>query len=636
LGWRSLRGLTSKFLFVFFLLALWLAPHAAIAAVPPTVTSVSPTSGPTSGGTSVTITGTAFTGATQVSFGGTPATGFTINGATSITATAPAAAAGQVDVTVANAAGTSATGASDKYTYVTPVVAGAASATVAYDSSANPITLNLSGGVPASVAVALAASHGTVTAAGTAITYTPTTGFFGSDSFTYTATNAAGTSTPATVSIAVSAPTITIAPATLTAGSLGASYSQSLTATGGQGPYSFALASGALPGGLVLNNLGSITGTPTAVGTFTFTVSGTDSSTATRASFTSATISLTINAAVPGAPTIGTATAGNARAQVSFTAPVSNGGSAITGYTVLSSPGGLTATGTSSPIAVTGLTNGTAYSFTVTATNGIGSSNASAASNSVTPSASPTATQVIASTILTQNHTATAFTPVTGSGGTTPLAYSVSPSLPFGLSMAAATGAITGTPLVTSSATTYTVTVTDSNSATATATFSLAVLAPTVALAPTTLPAPVIGAAYSQTITASGGTAPYSYAISAGALPPGLSLSAAGALTGTPTGVGTFSFTVTATDVHNFIGSRAYSFTIAAPTIALTPARRQPPARSISPSRRSTAPPAPARHISAPKPTVSASAHRRQPLRLQCRDRRPPSRPAATSPIRFR
>jgi uncharacterized protein (TIGR02145 family) len=88
---------------------------------------------------------------------------------------------------------------------------------------------------------------------------------------------------------------------------------------------------------------------------------------------------------VPGAPTIGTATAGNAQATVTFTAPVSNGGSAITGYTVTSSPGSITGTGTASPITVTGLTNGTAYTFTITATNAIGTSVASSASNSVTP-----------------------------------------------------------------------------------------------------------------------------------------------------------------------------------------------------------------------------------------------------------
>jgi hypothetical protein len=90
-------------------------------------------------------------------------------------------------------------------------------------------------------------------------------------------------------------------------------------------------------------------------------------------------------ATVPGAPTIGTATAGNAQATVTFTAPVSNGGSPITGYTVTSSPGGITRTGSASPITVTGLTNGTTYTFTVTATNANGTGPASAPSNSVIP-----------------------------------------------------------------------------------------------------------------------------------------------------------------------------------------------------------------------------------------------------------
>jgi hypothetical protein len=93
----------------------------------------------------------------------------------------------------------------------------------------------------------------------------------------------------------------------------------------------------------------------------------------------------TVNAVVPTAPTIGTATAGDGQASVTFTPPSSSGGNPITGYTVTSNPGGITATGTSSPIAVTGLTNGTSYTFTVTATNGTGSSAPSAASNAVVP-----------------------------------------------------------------------------------------------------------------------------------------------------------------------------------------------------------------------------------------------------------
>lgn len=88
---------------------------------------------------------------------------------------------------------------------------------------------------------------------------------------------------------------------------------------------------------------------------------------------------------VPGAPTSVSANPGNAQATVSFTAPASTGGIAITSYTVTSSPGGFTASGASSPITVTGLTNGTTYTFTVVATNVVGSGPASSPSNSVVP-----------------------------------------------------------------------------------------------------------------------------------------------------------------------------------------------------------------------------------------------------------
>jgi hypothetical protein len=93
-----------------------------------------------------------------------------------------------------------------------------------------------------------------------------------------------------------------------------------------------------------------------------------------------------VTANVPLAPTIGTATRASATSvTVSFTAPSSDGGSAITSYQVTSSPGGITATGGSSPITVTGLTTGTPYTFTVKAINSIGQSAASAASNSIAP-----------------------------------------------------------------------------------------------------------------------------------------------------------------------------------------------------------------------------------------------------------
>ena len=95
--------------------------------------------------------------------------------------------------------------------------------------------------------------------------------------------------------------------------------------------------------------------------------------------------------AVPSAPTIGSASLVSGSVQVSFTPPTNNNGSNITSYTAVSSPSGITTSGSGSPITMSGLASGTAYTFTVYATNAVGNSASSAASNSVTtatPSAS--------------------------------------------------------------------------------------------------------------------------------------------------------------------------------------------------------------------------------------------------------
>ena len=86
------------------------------------MTKLAPKAGPAAGGTSVTITGTGFTGASAVHFGATAATSFTVNSGTSITAIAPAGTSGSVDVTVTGPGGTSATTSADLYKYKPPTV----------------------------------------------------------------------------------------------------------------------------------------------------------------------------------------------------------------------------------------------------------------------------------------------------------------------------------------------------------------------------------------------------------------------------------------------------------------------------------------------------------------------------------
>jgi predicted outer membrane repeat protein len=229
-----------------------------------------------------------------------------------------------------------------------------------------------------------------LTAAGT-VQGTPTAA--GPFSFTVRIFDSTGRHGSAPVSLTIIPPVIVPAPATLPPGTFGIAYSQNITASGGTAPYTFTLTSGATPTGVPLAASGLLAGTPTAAGTFNFTATATDSSTGVGAPFSaSQAYSVTINAVLPGAPTIGTATAGDAQATVTFTAPGSNGGSAITTYTATSNPGNITHTGAGSPITVTGLTNGTTYTFTVTATNGVGTGPASGPSNAVTPLGAQTIT----------------------------------------------------------------------------------------------------------------------------------------------------------------------------------------------------------------------------------------------------
>ncbi|MEI2302278.1 putative Ig domain-containing protein [Ensifer sp. MJa1] len=265
--------------------------------------------------------------------------------------------------------------------YAPIVIAPATLPDPAYDQTYTSQTISATGG---SGAITFSKTAGTLPtgmtlSSGGVLSGKPTTS--GSFSFTVTATDAESSTAQKLFSFNIAAPTIVIAPSSLPDATFGTAYSQTIAASGGAGAHTLAVAQGPLPAGLTLTSGGLLSGTPTISGAFTFTVTATDA----YGSTGSQVVSLNVAATVPDAPTIGTALEGDAQADVYFTAPAQNGGAAITTYTATSSPGGLTGTGSLSPITVAGLSNGTAYTFTVTATNSAGPSVSSAASNSVTP-----------------------------------------------------------------------------------------------------------------------------------------------------------------------------------------------------------------------------------------------------------
>jgi len=228
-----------------------------------------------------------------------------------------------------------------------------------------------------------------------------------------------------------------------------------------------------------ISSPGNITGTLNQAGSGTITVTGLTTGTAytftvraTNAIGNSAESSASGSIttwAVPGTPTVGTATqTGQTTATVAFTAPGSDGGTAITSYRAISSPGGITGTlsqAGSGTITVTGLTGNTAYTFTVRATNSVGNSSESSASNQITTAAVVPGTPTIGTATQTGTTTATvAFTAPGSDGGAAITQYRAisTPGSITGVLNQAGSGTITVTGLT--AATNYTFTVRATNS----------------------------------------------------------------------------------------------------------------------------------------------------------------------------
>src|SRR5580692_9656832 len=308
--------------------------------------------------------------------------------------------------------------------------------------------------------------------------------------------------------------TLTLQPNTIPSGTQNQPYSQTITAVGGNAPYTCAVTSGSLPAGITLSSGGLLSGTATVPNNYNFTITATD---------------------------------------------VDNN-TGFRPYTFsVGTQGGLSL----SPATLPNGTQNVAYSQSVTASGGSGgyTVDIGTASLTVNPTSLPNGTQGVA-----YNHS------VSASGGTGPYTFALtSGSLPAGLSLNTGTGAITGTPTGTGPST-FTIQATDSLNDTGSRTYTINIGTNSLSVNPASLPAGTQGSAYSQTLTASGGSAPYTFAVTAGSLPSGLSLGSGGAITGTPSASGTFNFTVQATDTTANTGSRAYSLTINLVPLTLNPA----------------------------------------------------------------
>ncbi len=367
---------------------------------------------------------------------------------------------------------------------------------------------------------------------------------------------AAGTGEVEDYLLTVNCPTITLSPASLTTPTVGAPYSATLTASGGSGAYNYTVSSGILPAGLSLAaSTGVISGTPTSSASQTFTITATDVNGCTgSSSYTVVPVCTTITIAPTSvaASTVGTAYSQTLTAS-GGTAPYGNwtvtSGSLPAGLTLNISTGAITGTPTS-PASAT---------FTVRTTD----------ANGCTGSRTYTMVPVCPSI---------GITPVTAATGTVGTAYSqtllatggiaaytwttVTGTWPAGLALSSA-GVISGTPTAsTGAAVNITVRATDSRGCAGDQVVSLRIC-PVIALNPASLSNGTVASAYTQTVTASNGVAAYTYAVSGGSLPAGLTLTpSSGVISGTPTTAGSYVFTIRATDANGCSGTRAYSVVI--------------------------------------------------------------------------
>lgn len=277
---------------------------------------------------------------------------------------------------------------------------------------------------------------------------------------------------------------------------------------------------------------------------------------------------------VPGKPTDVVATAGSTTASVRWTAPGTDGGTAITGYTVTSHPGGLTCGTAGTTCTVTGLTNGIEYTFTVTATNNVGTGSPSTPSAKVTPAGKPKAPTGVTAVATDSTLSATVTWTAATSNGSTISKYTVTSST-ANLGCSSATASCTVTGLAIDVGYTFTVVATNAKGTSPESTTSNSILIPGKPFAPVTVTANRGNEAASVGWTAptTDGTAITGYTVTSS--PGTLTCTVGGATRGcTVKGLtnGTrYTFTVTATNSVGTSAPSSKTATIVPATVPFAP-----------------------------------------------------------------
>jgi hypothetical protein len=374
----------------------------------------------------------------------------------------------------------------------------------------------------------------TLNASTGAVTGTPTA----AGSFTLKVTDSTGATTSTTCPYTIgSAPSLSCLTGAAATGTVNTPFTTGTapTVTGGTGPYTFSVASGTIPAGLTLNtSTGAVTGTPTAAGSFSLKVTDSKGAVATS----TCPYSFTYSPIVVNCQTI-SGTEGVAITPVQFNA---TGGSGK-GYTFSANglPSGLTMS-SSGLVSGTPTTSGTT-NFTITVTDSAGNTVTVVCSTSQVQPPAVTATCVSITAIENVPINPTQLTATGGVGG--PYTFTAT-NLPSGLTISSS-GLISGTPSV-SGTFNYTVTITDKAGNKGTLNCSITVTSPCLSLMCPTHTG-VVGQLYNSWVVASGGKPAYTYSITSGTLPAGLTLNAStGEIKGTPTSEGTYTLTFKAVD----------------------------------------------------------------------------------------